>query len=334
MHWVGFTQKYFMFAAGPTDKDSFSCTSSAPQSPPGAFLTRLDYVVPTTLDPGQSFKRSVIVYAGPKLLDQLEGVNTLAGKDVRMNASVELGWFAFIARPMMSLLRVLHSGVGNWGLAIIILTLFVKLLTLYWTQKSMRSMKAMSRLKPKMDELRKKYENDKTRLNQEMMGLYKQHGINPLGGCLPMLLQMPIWIALYQTLGNAAELYRAPFVGWIHDLTAPDPYFIIPGALVVLMFIQTRISPASVDQAQQRMMQFMMPIMFGGMSLFFPAGLTIYILTNTILSIAHQTYMNRTDKGLQPLPSPEPPEPTPSSSSSSSNQGRSRKNGRKKMAKA
>jgi len=134
---------------------------------------------------------------------------------------VDFGWFAVIARPLLWILKFFQSGVRNWGLAIILLTIFVKLITLYWTQKSMRSMQGMAKLKPKITVLQAKYKDDKQRLNQEMMALYKAHGVNPLSGCLPMLLQMPIWIALYSTLQVAVELYRTPFVGWLTDLTRP-----------------------------------------------------------------------------------------------------------------
>jgi YidC/Oxa1 family membrane protein insertase len=146
-----------------------------------------------------------------------------------------------------------------------------------------------------MDEIRTKFESDKQRMNVEMMNLYKTHNINPLGGCLPMLLQMPVWFALYRALNVSAELYQAPFVGWLNDLTRPDPYYIVPVVMTGLMFIQQKITPSTVDSAQQRMMLIMMPLMFGSFSLFFPSGLTVYILTNTLLTMAHQFWMNNTD---------------------------------------
>jgi YidC/Oxa1 family membrane protein insertase len=156
-------------------------------------------------------------------------------------------------------------------------------------------MKAMSKLKPEMDKIREKYPDDKQKQNLEMMNLYKTHQISPFGGCLPLLLQMPIWFALYRTLASAAELYQAPFLGYIQDLTAPDPYYIIPIALTALMFWQARITPATVDSQQQKIMQWVMPIMMGVFSLLFPAGLAVYMLTNTVLGMIHQVYMNRTD---------------------------------------
>ena len=194
------------------------------------------------------------------------------------------------------------SWVGSWAVAIILLTITVKLLTLYWTTKSMRSMKAMSKLKPEFDKIREKHATDKMKQQEELMKLYKVHKISPLGGCLPLLLQMPIWFALYQTLSAAAELYRAPFVFWIRDLTVPDPYYVIPIVLTAVTFLQTKFSPAAVDSQQQKIMQYMMPAMLGFFSLVFPSGLGVYMLTNTMLSVAHQQWMNRQDKKHVPPP--------------------------------
>jgi YidC/Oxa1 family membrane protein insertase len=158
-------------------------------------------------------------------------------------------------------------------------------------------MKAMAVLGPQIKALNEKYKNDKQRLQVETMALYKEHGVNPVAGCLPMLLQMPVWLALYKMLSNAGELYLQPFIpGWINDLTATDPYYILPGVLFISMFLQARLQPASVDSTQQKFLQYGMPIMFGGMALFFPAGLTLYMFTNNVLSALHSIYMNKFDK--------------------------------------
>jgi YidC/Oxa1 family membrane protein insertase len=195
------------------------------------------------------------------------------------------------------LLLKFHEAVGNWGIAIILITFVVKVLTLYWTTKSMRSMKAMAALAPQMKVLQEKYADDKQRQQAETMALYKQHNVNPVAGCLPILLQMPIWIALYRMLSSAGELYLQPFIpGWIDDLTATDPYYVLPGLLVVTMFLQARLQPATADSRQQKFLQYGMPLMFGVMSFFFPSGLTIYIFTNTVLSALHSIYMNKFDK--------------------------------------
>jgi YidC/Oxa1 family membrane protein insertase len=219
-----------------------------------------------------------------------------------------MGWFSFIARPLSSLLLWFQSFTNNWAISIILLTLLVKLATLYWTTKSMRSMKAMAALAPQMKELQAKYGDDKQKIQQEMMALYKVHGVNPLAGCLPMLLQMPIWLALYRMLSTVGELYLSPAIpGWIDDLTATDPFHILPIALVGLMFLQSKLSPATLDSMQQKILMYGLPLMFGVMSFFFPAGLTIYILTNTILSILHTLYMKKFDRSAKtPLATPKP----------------------------
>ena len=192
-------------------------------------------------------------------------------------------------------MKLLFRFVGNWGIAIILLTILVKLATLYWTNKSMRSMREMQKLKPKIDVLREKFKEDKQRLNQEMMALYKVHKVNPLGGCLPMLIQFPVWFALYRTLGNAQELYRSGFVGWIGDLTAPDPYYVLPIVMGAAMFAQQMITPQPLEGTQAKVMKYFMPGMFTFMMLWLPSGLTLYIFVNTLLSLLHQWHMNKKD---------------------------------------
>jgi len=162
----------------------------------------------------------------------------------------------------------------------------------------MRSMKAMANLRPQMDKIKEKYPDDKQRQQVETMSLYKAHKINPLAGCLPMVLQMPIWFALYRSLSVAAELHQVPFIpGWLDDLTSPDPYYIMPVMLLGAMFLQTKLQPNPVESMQQKIMLYGMPLMFGFFSLMFPSGLTLYILTNTIIRSSHQYYLNRKDGG-------------------------------------
>jgi YidC/Oxa1 family membrane protein insertase len=248
----------------------------------------------------QPFTREVAAYLGPKNYDQLNRSDTAAGFVTGFNQTIDFGWFGFLGKRLLWLMLKFQSVVGNWGLAIILLTVIVKLATLYWMTKSMRSMKAMAVLGPQIKELNVKYKGDKARLQTETMALYKENGANPLSGCLPMFLQMPIWIALYRMLSNAGELYRQPFIpGWISDLTAADPYYVLPVVLVVTMFAQARLTPQNPDPAQrtqQRLMQYGMPLLFGGMAFVFPAGLTLYIFTNTCLSAFHSIYMNKFDK--------------------------------------
>jgi YidC/Oxa1 family membrane protein insertase len=161
----------------------------------------------------------------------------------------------------------------------------------------MRSMKAMAALAPQMKLLQEKYKGDSRRLQAETMALYQKHKVSPIAGCLPIFLQMPIWLALYRMLSSASELYQQPFIpGWISDLTATDPYYVLPFVLLVTMFAQARLTPTTGDSRQQKMLQYGMPLMFGVMAFFFPSGLTLYIFTNTILSAVHSIYMNKYDK--------------------------------------
>jgi YidC/Oxa1 family membrane protein insertase len=310
VRWVGIDEKFFVLAVLPLpDKEPRGC---ALQGKPGdKFQVELRYA-PKSIEPGKTETYTMVVYAGPKVLTTLDGL-TVGGQEPKLGQAVDFGWFAFIARPLLWILKFFQTGVKNWGLAIILLTIFVKLITLYWTQKSMRSMQGMAKLKPRITLLQEKYKDDKQRLNQEMMALYKANGVNPLSGCLPMLLQMPIWIALYSTLQVAVELYRMPFVGWLSDLTAPDKYYVLPIATGLLMFVQQKLSPTPQDSQQAKMMLYMMPIMFTGFTLFVPSGLTLYILTNTVLAMGHQIWMNRQDHGTVTAEPPkvEPPKPEP-----------------------
>jgi YidC/Oxa1 family membrane protein insertase len=211
----------------------------------------------------------------------------VGGQDAHLGDVMNYGFTEIFVRPMLWVLKAVHRAFGNYGIAIILLTMLIKLVTWWPTAQSMKSAQAMAKLKPEIDKLKEKYGDDKQKINTEMMQLYAKHKINPIGGCLPVLLQMPIYIALYSMLGNSVELYGAHFL-WIKDLTAPEGMPpILPLLTGVLMFVQQKLSPTAVDPSQKQMMT-IMPIMFTGMSLFLPAGLTLYILTNTVLSIAQQ----------------------------------------------
>jgi YidC/Oxa1 family membrane protein insertase len=239
----------------------------------------------------------MVVFMGPKILSQLDAVQ-VGGQTAHMGDVMEYGmWGAteWLARPMLAVLKAIHFVLPNWGVAIIILTILLKAATWFPTQKSMKSMKAMAKLKPEMDKLKARFGDDKNQLNLATMELYKKHGVNPLGGCLPILIQMPVYIALYSMLGNSVELYRSPFVFWIRDLTAADPYFVLPLLTGVLMFVQQKTQPTPPD-SQQKMMMYMTPVMFTAFSIFLPAGLTIYILTNTVLTFLQQMILNRGDE--------------------------------------
>ncbi len=293
--WIGSGDRYFLTSVVPQDSDPKYCDLNLVRSKENVIQSTLKYKR-FRLAPGKEKSWKFSIYLGAKELSVLDAVKgpTKDG-DIGLNQAIDFGWFMMLCRPMLWLLKKFHSVFGNWGIAIILLTLVVKLLTLYWTQKSMRSMKKMTHLKPQIDLLREKYGDDKNRLNQEMMSLYKVHKVNPLGGCLPMLIQMPIWFALYRTLGNSVELYRSPFFGWISDLTAPDPYYVLPIAMGIAMYGQQAITPQPMEGTQAKMMKYFMPGFFTFMMLFLPSGLTLYIFVNTVLTMAHQYYMNKTD---------------------------------------
>jgi len=306
VRWVGYNHPYLFFAVAPKQSDVHNLGCNAygiPDSddasvPKGRMEVDLVYPAYELNSSAPPVTWQTVAFIGPKHLTALEGADDVEGFNTGFSHSVSLGWFSIIARPLLSILIWFHGFVGNWAISIILLTICVKLATLYWTTKSMRSMKQMAALRPKMEELQAKYGEDKARIQQEMMGIYKAHGVNPLSGCLPMLLQMPIWLALYRMLSSAGELYLVPGIpGWLNDLTATDPYHILPFTLVGMMFLQSRMSPAQVDNFQQKMMIYGLPLIFGVMSFFFPSGLTIYILTNTTLSLLHTLYMRKWDKG-------------------------------------
>ena len=231
-------------------------------------------------------RHSFLIYTGPKDISELKAVDHDLRESVNFRVlGIPLGWLCI---PMLWLMRLSYRVIPNWGVSIIFLTIVVKLLTLYWTQKSYEQMAKMQALKPEMDRIRKKYAKDRDALNKAMMDLYKRHKVNPLGGCLPMLIQMPIWFALYRTIYSAVELYQAPLFLWIKDLSSYDPYFVLPILMGIATFIQQKLTPQTGDPGQAKMMMYVMPVMFTLFMLFLPSGLTFYILVNSILSIIHQ----------------------------------------------
>jgi len=222
-------------------------------------------------------------FAGPKKPELLKSVG------YHLDAAVDYGFFHFIARPLLVILNFFYKYTKNYGISIILLTILIKLAFFPLSHKSYKSMKALQKLQPKMEELRKKYANDKEALNREMMLLYKRYGVNPLSGCLPMLVQIPFFIALYQALMNAIELRQAPFMFWLNDLSAKDPYYITPILMGITMLIQQILTPSSGDPTQKKMM-YILPVVFTFMFLNFPSGLVLYWLINNIFSIFQQLY--------------------------------------------
>jgi YidC/Oxa1 family membrane protein insertase len=301
VRWVGTDEKFFLMAVIPypeTPPRERTCTGTSPS--PGVGLGTLSFAE-RSLTPGTRTTYSFAIYLGPKVVADLDEVRP-GGADVKLTESVDVS-LAFISRPMLFLLKLFHGFVGNWGVAIIMLTIFIRLLTFYPTQKSLLSAKKMQKLGPKLAAIRKKYENDRQRQSQETMSLYKTHGVSPFGGCLPSLIQMPIWIALYSTLNYAVELYREPFILHIKDLTAKDPFHLGPIPLPLtpllmgaVMFVQMKMSPTSPDNQQQAMMSIMMPIMFTMFSLVLPSGLAVYMLTSYSIGIVQQLWINHLDR--------------------------------------
>jgi YidC/Oxa1 family membrane protein insertase len=191
---------------------------------------------------------------------------------------------------ILELMKILYKAFNNYGIAIIVLTILVRAVTFPFTYMSMKSMKAMQRLQPEMKRLKEVYKDNTQAFNQEMMKLYKENKVNPAGGCLPILLQMPIFWALYQVLQNSVELYHSPFIGWIHDLSIKDPFYVLPVLMSITMVIQQKITPSTIDPAQARVMMFM-PVFFGFLMMSLPAGLTLYIFVSTLFGIIQQILM-------------------------------------------
>lgn len=285
--WSSITDRYFLYALAP-DLDAKSDTSATAVEfvRDGDFLVNRFYTEPALVNPGESDGDQFLSYMGPKKRDEMAAVG------IALEKVVDYGWFDAIAIGILWFMTQIHKVIPNWGLVIITLTFIVKLLLQPINKKSMTSMKAMQLLQPKLQEIKKKYPEDKQKQNDEVMKLFKTHKVNPLGGCLPMLLQMPIYIALYKVLWNAIELYHSPFL-WYRDLSAPDPYFVSPILLGLFMFLQQKLTPsATTDPAQQKMM-LIMPVMFSAFMLFLPVGLVIYIFVNTFMSVLQQFMMQR-----------------------------------------
>ena len=279
--WVAFLQHYFLSAwvapaeqkiryyARPTKDNNYLFGFTGPAK---------------VVQPGQLGIWSAEFYAGPKDQVELETISE------HLNLTVDYGFLWWIAMPLFKALTFFHDLVGNWGMAIILLTLAVKIALGWVSAKGYRSMANMRRVAPAMKKLQERYSNDREKLSKEMMALYKKEGANPLGGCLPMLAPMPIFLALYWVLLESVELRQAPFMFWIEDLSAMDPYFILPLLMGASTYLMQSLNPQVGDPMQVKIMK-LMPIMFTVLFLFFPAGLVLYWLVNNLLSIAQQTYI-------------------------------------------
>ncbi len=289
--WVAFEDKYFINGMIPTDgnpqytridrmdENRFSATMVYPE---------------VDLLPGLELAYDGNIYLGPKLAEELALVPNNFSK------ALNYGWFDIIARPLVIVLKWLEKYTHNWGIAIILLTILIKIIFYPLTRKSYKSMKEMQKIQPKVKKLQEKYKNDKEKINREMWHLYKTHKVSPLGGCLPMVLQIPVFFALYRALLYSIELRHSPFIPnlplldyrWITDLSAKDPLYITPLIMGASMFLQQKMTPTTGDPAQAKIM-LLMPVVFTVMFLNFPSGLVIYWLVNNILSIGQQHYINK-----------------------------------------
>lgn len=246
-------------------------------------------ILQTTLGANNVIDREIKFYAGPKEESSLKKIND------KLTASIDYGWFHFISKPLLMIMNFFNKFTKNYGISIILLTILIKIAFFPLSHKSYKSMKEMQKLQPKMEELRKKYANDREAFNREMMLLYRRHGVNPVSGCFPILVQIPFFIALYQALMHAIELRHAPFFGWIKDLSSYDPYYITPVLMGITMLIQQIMTPSSGDPTQKKMM-YILPIVFTFMFLKFPSGLVLYWLVNNLFSILQQVYTLKTQK--------------------------------------
>jgi YidC/Oxa1 family membrane protein insertase len=281
--WIAMIQHYFMAAWIP------------PENEPQTFYTKVvggdryiigQYSPAATVGPGESHRFDSRLYVGPKLQETLEAIAP------GLELAVDYGWLTILAKPIFWLLNLIHTLVGNWGWAIILLTILIKLAFYKLSETSYKSMANMRKLAPRLKALKDRYGDDKERLNQAMMDMYKKEKINPLGGCLPILVQIPVFIALYWVLLESVELRHAPFVLWLDNLTAPDPFFVLPLIMGVSMFIQQKLNPPPPDPMQEKIFM-ALPFVFTVFFAFFPSGLVLYWTVNQLLSIAQQWYITR-----------------------------------------
>jgi YidC/Oxa1 family membrane protein insertase len=282
--WGGFESKYFIASLIPQNPSLTSFRMSKDSS--NLITVSLKGPV-NVIPPGQPGVFNYSLYMGPK------DYAILKAQNVGLENAIDFGdWLKWLAMPLLSALKFLYDYVHNYGIAIIILTILIKVIFWPLGNKSYKSMKEMQKLQPKMAALREKYKDDKTKLSQESMALYKTHKVNPLGGCLPMVVQIPVFFGLYKCLLYAIELRHSPLFWWIQDLSAKDPYYITPIIMGATMFIQQKMTPTGADPMQAKIMLFM-PIIFTFMFLNFPSGLVIYWLFNNVISIGQQVYINR-----------------------------------------
>lgn len=280
--WIAMQEHYFLTAFVPSAADTsrFYTKTLDNQYAIGLVSPKL------SVNEGQTGVQNLTLYAGP------EDTETLAALAPSLDLTVDYGWLWFLSSLLFKLMKAIHSVVGNWGWSIILVTVLIKLAFYNLSASSYRSMANMRNLQPKMAALKERFGDDKAKLSQATMELYRQEKVNPLGGCLPIVIQIPVFIALYWVLIESVELRQAPFVGWIQDLSAADPYHVLPIIMGLTMLVQQRLNPTPPDPIQARMMMFL-PVLFTGLFWGFPAGLVLYWIVNNTLSIAQQWFITR-----------------------------------------
>ncbi|HKJ21010.1 MAG TPA: membrane protein insertase YidC [Woeseiaceae bacterium] len=281
--WFGSIEHHFLRAVVPTPGVDYKFDVAVVGDVATSSAIRRSLV---SVAPGDSQTFTTTLFVGPKLQQQLEEI------DESLKLTVDYGWLTIISQPLFWLLSVVYGFVANWGVAIIVVTFLIKLAFYKLTESSGRSMAKMRNLQPRMKALQDRYKDDRQALSQAMMDLYKREKVNPAAGCLPILIQMPFFLAFYWVLLESVEMRQAPFALWITDLSTRDPYFILPLIMGVAMFTQQKLNPAPADPVQAKVMQ-VMPIMFTVFFAFFPSGLVLYWVTNTLLSIAQQWKVNK-----------------------------------------
>jgi YidC/Oxa1 family membrane protein insertase len=281
--WFGSIQHHFVSAVVPPAGDEYKYEVAVSGDTSTSSMIGGQLV---TVAPGSTETFTTTLFVGPKLQAQLEEI------DKTLKLTVDYGWLTIISQPLFWLLSLVYQYVANWGVAIIVVTFLIKLAFYKLTESSGRSMAKMRNLQPRMKALQDRYKDDRQALSQAMMDLYKREKVNPAAGCLPILIQMPFFLAFYWVLLESVEMRQAPFALWITDLSTRDPLFILPLIMGAAMFFQQKLNPAPADPVQARVMQ-IMPIMFTVFFAFFPSGLVLYWVTNTLLSIAQQWKINK-----------------------------------------
>ena len=279
--WLASIEHHFLTAAVPAGRAQFTAGATA-----DGLYTLSAVRMPVAVPPGDSISFEDQLFVGPKLQDQLEATAP------KLRLTVDYGWLTIISQPLFWVLSKIHSVVGNWGWAIIFLTILIKLVFYKLSETSGKSMAKMRKLQPRMKALQERYADDRQKLSQAMMELYKKEKVNPAAGCLPILVQMPVFLALYWVLLESVEMRQAPFMLWIDDLSVRDPYFILPLLMGLTMWAQQKLNPAPPDPMQAKIMQ-ILPFVFTVFFAFFPAGLVLYWFVNNLLAIMQQWRINK-----------------------------------------